>query len=99
MRLSQRPVRARRSINFPDDAVELVGVFYDNFTAYKATRQTLEWRTGGWRDRVGSPTDYVLEMRPCGPSAFTHTSVDSTAYIFMGSDPMGADYPTYTAVE
>lgn len=84
--------------NFPDDAVDLLAVIYDNIQLGKSGRQEIEWQDRGWRARVGRPKTYLFEDETLRTfRLYPKPEVSSHDMLWSGM-PLGNDYPVGSAV-
>lgn len=82
----------------PDEAIDVLGVYYDDRVLSRATPRELEWSYGRhWRDVRGSPVAYVEVDET--EQAFRLVPVPDHASkpaSFIGGSPFGVDYPEGT---
>lgn len=81
----------------PDDSIRILSVFYDNLQLYNASIRDIEAHSSSWRDRKGTPLDYVTEFETENAFRLYPTpDVPGKPFIWTGNT-FGTDYPEYAS--
>ena len=87
------------SFTLPDDAIELLDVFYDDMHLDRIRLLDLESLNESWRDETGIPIAYVQENENERTfRLYPKPSQPSKPYNFLLGLPLAAGYPAYTVL-
>jgi hypothetical protein len=81
----------------PAEAVDTLGVFWDDNQLSKTPLRDLETVNPNWRDASGVPRAYVTEaVSDLSFILYPTPEVSSKDFIFLFGSPLGLDFPSYS---